>query len=308
MKGFGDVGMDPFDMFRSFFGNSPFEMGGSARNFHHQHEPKKVTLRISLEDAFKGKEAHLKLTRRGCCQLCNGIGGTKPPETCTACGGAGKVRRVMQLAPGMMQQSIGTCQDCRGQGTRVNSAHVCTMCDGAKTIEETTTISLQISKGVRNGEQVVLKNHGDYNVFTHTHDNLILVLQIKDHPRLKRNKDDLVLEHVVQLQDALTGAQIQYSHLDGVTYTLNAGNTIIEPNSIFKVSNLGMPRANKAPGFGDLYVVCQVAFPRNVFKNKSIIEDMFGKITSYKNERTLQMSPTSHFAEKNENTSGCRQQ
>ena len=306
VKGFGGAGTDPFDLFRSFFGGAPFDMGmgGTPRGF--RQEPKKVTLRVSLEDAYKGKEANLKLTRKGCCPSCKGSGGTKPPETCTSCGGAGKVRRVLQLAPGMMQQSIGMCSDCAGQGTRIHPAHKCTTCEGAKTIEETTTISMQIDKGVRDGEQVFLKNHGDYNVLTRNHDDLVLVIQIKDHPRLKRNKDDLVLEQVIQLQDALTGAKIQYSHLDGVTYTVDAKHRVIEPNSMYKVSNLGMPIGNKANGYGNLYIIFQVAFPRQVYDNTSLIEDLFGKIASYEDNKVVQMFPTSHHVENN--GQGCKQQ
>ena len=80
------------DLFSSFFGGS---FGGAGRGRREgRGRDLRVTLPISLEDAFHGKEAEIKLKRLESCDACAGSGcapGTNP-VTCPHCGGAGQVR------------------------------------------------------------------------------------------------------------------------------------------------------------------------------------------------------------------------
>ena len=99
------------DVFDDLFGEF---MGGSRR----QSGPRRganlqFNLEISLEDAYNGKRATIKVPTTVACEACHGSGakpGTKP-ATCSACNGHGKIR-----------QSQGfftierTCPVCMGNG------------------------------------------------------------------------------------------------------------------------------------------------------------------------------------------------
>ena len=308
---FGGGGFDPFEIFRSAFGGSdPF--GNFEGHFSRRKaQPKSVTLRVTLDDLYKGKDTQLKLTRNSCCVKCNGMGGSRPPIACIQCRGQGKVRRVMQIAPGMMQQSIGPCPDCNGIGMRIDPKHVCVVCNGNKTIEETTKFSVDIKAGTKDGEQILLKGYGDYNTNTHEHDDLILVLQQRKHERLTRHNNDLVLHQVIPLYDAITGGKISYHHLDGKMYTLQCNN-VISHDSIFKVRSLGMPVHNRNKTFGDLYVKFEVSFPKLLSSPKSSIEDALGKYKSTVAENTnvKLLEPSGHSGDftENDTPTQCRQQ
>ncbi|GMN60170.1 hypothetical protein TIFTF001_029254 [Ficus carica] len=76
--GGGAGGHDPFDIFQSFFGGSPF--GGSSRGGRRQRRGQDVVhpLKVSLEDLYLGTTKKLSLTRNGICSKCKGL-----PDTIT---------------------------------------------------------------------------------------------------------------------------------------------------------------------------------------------------------------------------------
>jgi DnaJ family protein A protein 2 len=278
-------GHDPFDVFKNFFGaEDPF--GHMHNPFgHHQRAQsnhlKKVSLLISLDDLYNGKQTTLKISRQGCCTGCNGKGGTSSHIVCLSCGGAGKVRRVIQLGPGMMQQSIGTCPDCDGQGSRIPPADICQICSGAKTIEVIETLSLTIKKGTRSGEQILLKNQGDYDTHRQTHEDLILILEQKPHSRFQRKDNDLLVEINVPLFNCITDASLKYHHIDSKEYILKTDSQVITPESYFRVKGFGMPIHNKTSQFGHLLIKFNVIFPQNLISHNVSVEDaLVGKLVN----------------------------
>ena len=265
---------DPFDMFRNFFGGDTF--GRQQRR--HTSQPKQVSLRISIEDIYNGKITTVKITRNGKCSTCNGNGsrpGTKADVTCTPCNGGGRVRRIIQIGPGLVQQSIGQCSECSGRGTRIDPTNRCVACDGTKTIEETSHITIEIKRGTRNDEKMLLKEQGDYNEHTGCNDDLILILQQKEHPRLTRRDTDIVMNQVVPLIDAITGASIRYKHLDGKEYVLTA-SSVITHGAVFKVHGMGMPDSTKSGEYGYLYIKFEIAFPRTTIDPHASVADALG--------------------------------
>lgn len=263
-------GSDPFDIFRNFFGGEdPFgaQFGSAFNSQRHAPTQQQLTLRISLEDLYSGKKTTVKVTRQGCCVSCNGTGGTAPRNVCASCSGAGKVRRVVQLGPGMVQQSVGTCTDCNGLGTRINPAFKCGVCQGNCTIEEDVQMSLDIKPGTQENERILLEGMGDYSNSTKQHNDIILVLKQKDHARFVRNGKDLIMEQVVPLYDALVGAKMMIRHLDGKEYILQSGYDVIQADRVYRVRGLGMPMHNRTSVFGDLYVKCNVSFPKTILRN-----------------------------------------
>ena len=119
MGGMGGAGAfsDIFeDMFGDFMGGRG-GAGGAQRGSDVQY-----TLELSMEEAFKGKEAQIKIPLASACDACEGTG-AKPGSSagqCTTCDGAGRVRQ---------QQGFftieRTCPTCNGQGNIISDP--CTM-------------------------------------------------------------------------------------------------------------------------------------------------------------------------------------
>lgn len=72
--GAGGGGHDPFDIFSSFFGGSPFGGGGGSSRGRRQRRGEDVIhpLKVSLEDLYSGISKKLSLSRNVICAKCNG--------------------------------------------------------------------------------------------------------------------------------------------------------------------------------------------------------------------------------------------
>ena len=267
-------GFDPMDIFKNFFGNDPFEHFNTHFNHVHSHvarpERKQVELRISLEDLYNGKTSHIKITRQAYCTACNATGSTAPPIKCNGCAGQGRVRKVMQLGPGMVQQIIGPCGDCDGSGQTFQKGKHCQICTGLGTFQETHQITLEIKPGTAENEKILLKDHGDYIKEYNCYSDLLLILKEKKHTRLQRKEDDLLLEHNISLTDALSGFKFAYVHLDQQTYIIENTAYVIKPNQLYGIKNMGMPKQNKKGHYGILYLKFDIHFPNLICESSSL--------------------------------------
>ena len=311
MGGGGGFGMDPMDIFKNFFGSdghspfghSPFSQMHSSRG----PDRKQVELRISLEDLYNGKETRVKISRQAYCQACNACGSTVPPIQCDACGGQGRVRRVIQIGPGMVQQSIGVCDKCHGSGIIIKPGFKCQVCNGQGTFQETHEITLDIKKGTMDNEKILLKQHGDYSKQHSCYSDLVLILKQKKHNRLKRKDNDLIIEHIISLSEALCGFSFAYVHLDSKTYVISNTSRVIKPNEVYMVEKMGMPKSNKRNQYGNLYIKFDIHFPNNLC-NAAALSPVLGKPKSCEQVgQVVHISPVNDFSEQ-ENTEQCRQQ
>ena len=116
--GFDFSGMDMGDIFGDIFGDF---FGGGRRNSNNngpaQGASVRLTVRITFEEAVFGCSKELEFPYKEECKTCHGTG-AKPgtsPETCSKCGGKGKVVYSQQSLFGMMQ-NVQTCPDCGGTG------------------------------------------------------------------------------------------------------------------------------------------------------------------------------------------------
>jgi DnaJ homolog subfamily A member 2 len=97
-------GMSAEDLFSHFFGGG---FGGGGRG--QSSGPKRGkdmthTLRVSLEDLYKGKTSKLALQKHVICKKCDGKGGKEGAvKTCNTCNGQGFRIGLRQIGP-MVQQ------------------------------------------------------------------------------------------------------------------------------------------------------------------------------------------------------------
>ncbi|KAJ0083447.1 hypothetical protein Patl1_30235 [Pistacia atlantica] len=88
--GGGGGGHDPFDIFQSFFGGSPFGGGSSRGRRQRRGEDVVHPLKVSLEDLYQGTTKKLSLSRNVICSKCNGKGSKSGASTkCVGCQGTG---------------------------------------------------------------------------------------------------------------------------------------------------------------------------------------------------------------------------
>lgn len=75
-------------------------------------------------------------------------GKSKIVEKCSTCRGSGVTVSVQQIGPGMIQQVQNVCNDCKGQGERINPKDKCRTCAGKKVSESRGLPIGEIGNGV----------------------------------------------------------------------------------------------------------------------------------------------------------------
>ncbi len=130
------------DIFDDLFGDVMGRRGRSSGR--ERGSDLRYNMEITLEDAFAGKTASLKVPTSITCDACSGSG-AKPgskPKTCTTCGGQGRVRA---------QQGFfaieRTCPTCQGRGEIIDNP--CAVCNGAGRVSRDRTLSVNIPGGRR---------------------------------------------------------------------------------------------------------------------------------------------------------------
>ncbi|KAL8144007.1 hypothetical protein V2J09_017039 [Rumex salicifolius] len=259
----GGGGMhNPFDIFESFFGGSPF--GGGSRGGRRQRRGEDVIhpLKISLENLYSGTSKKLSLSRNVICSKCNGKGSKSGASMkCAVCDGTGMKVSIRQLGPSMIQQMQHPCNDCKGTGEAISKEDRCPNCKGEKVVQEKKVLEVVVEKGMQHGQKITFPGEADEAPDTITGD-IVFVLQQKEHPRFKRKGDDLFYEHTLSLTEALCGFKFILTHLDGRHLLIKSNpGEVIKPGQFKAIEDEGMPMYRKSFMRGKLYIHFTVEFP-----------------------------------------------
>src|SRR6185312_4361079 len=140
-----------------------FGMGGGARRGRGSGRERGADLRynmeISLEEAYSGKAAQLRIPTSVTCEACSGSGaksGTKP-KACPTCGGQGRIRH----AQGFFTLER-TCPGCQGRGQVIDNP--CPACAGSGRVTRERALSVNIPAGVEDGTRIRLAGEGEAGV------------------------------------------------------------------------------------------------------------------------------------------------
>src|SRR5499433_3009787 len=135
--GFGaDFASTFADIFDDFFGMGRGRGRGGGRE---RGADLRYNMEITLEEAFRGKQAQVRLPTSVICETCSGSGakaGSKP-KPCATCHGQGKVRH----AQGFFTLER-TCPACHGRGQVIDDP--CPSCSGSGRVTRERTLSVNI--------------------------------------------------------------------------------------------------------------------------------------------------------------------
>jgi len=242
-------------------------VGGGPSSSSNQSRPKrrgvdiKHKLSVTLEDLYHGKSTKLALSRSILCSNCNAKGGDKISK-CSTCKGRGRVVIQKQMGP-VLQRFESTCRLCHGSGEFIEDSHICTKCNGNKTIEERKILTLNIPPGCSNGEDIIFKGEGDQGIDIIPGD-VVVTIEVKPHQIFKRKANDLYMNYKIDLLTALAGGSFIINHLNKkklLKIDIIPGE-IIKPNSLKVISGSGMPNKEIPGTFGDLIIHFDVEFPK----------------------------------------------
>ena len=222
--GFDFSGMDFGDMFGDIFGD--FFGGGSRRgasNGPMKGANLRTSVRITFEEAVFGCEKEIDMVLKGECTTCGGTG-AKPgtsPETCTKCGGKGKVVFSQQSLFGMVQ-NVQTCPECNGSGKIIKDR--CTSCRGTGYTSSRKKIKVSIPAGIDNGQSVRIREKGEPGVNGGPRGDLLVEVIVSSHPIFQRQDMNIFSTAPISFAQAVLGGETRISTVDGdVIYEVKPG-------------------------------------------------------------------------------------
>uniref|UniRef100_A0A0C9RIX4 DnaJ protein ERDJ3B n=1 Tax=Wollemia nobilis TaxID=56998 RepID=A0A0C9RIX4_9CONI len=237
-------GMNFQDIFSSFF-------GGGAPEEEEERTVKGddviVYLHATLEDLYMG--GTLKVWRE------KNI--LKPAPGKRQCNCRNEMYHK-QIGPGMFQQI---------------TQQVCEQCPNVKYEREGDFITVDIEKGMQDGQEIVFYEDGEPITDGEPGD-LKFKIYTAPHEKFTREGNDLRTTVTITLREALVGFEKSIPHLDGHLVSIGSKG-IIKPKEVRRFKGEGMP-LHMSTKKGDLFVTYEVLFPSKLTEEqKNKIKEVF---------------------------------
>ena len=259
--GFGGGGGDPFggggmgDIFEQFFGG-----GRRDRSGPRQGSDLRTAMEIDLEEAYRGAQKRLTITRPERCADCDGQG--HPPgtdaRTCPECNGHGQVTHVQQTPLGRVQQTQ-TCRRCTGEGQLYETT--CDTCRGDGQVRREATLSVDVPAGIRDGQTLRMEREGAPGENGGPNGDLLIEVTVAEHPDFEREGDDLHHRLAISFPQAVFGDTVEVPTVEEETELEIPAGT--QSGERFTIRGEGMPRLRRH-GHGNLHVHVQVVTPERL--------------------------------------------
>lgn len=258
--GFGSAFSDIFeDMFGEMMGGAG---GGRRSSGPLRGSDMQFSLDVTLEDAFKGKDAKLKIPTVATCDDCKGSGSADggKAEKCADCGGAGRVRA---------QQGFFTieraCTTCGGQGSVIKSP--CKTCSGAGRVRGDKTVQISIPAGISEGQRIRLSGEGEAGVRGGPAGDLFVLINIKPHKFFKREGANLHCRVPVPMTTAALGGNLDVPTIEGKKSSVKIPSGT-QTGQQLRLKGQGM-NIMRSENRGDMFVEIFVETPVNLDKKQT---------------------------------------
>ena len=252
-------------------------------------------LNVSIVDIYKGSLIEFKIDRYN---LRSGKQPTKENLVCNDCKGNGSVTRVVQIGPGMMQQSTQNCDKCGGQGTSFPSEFF---------EKKTQTFSKTLPKGIIDSEKIIIEDKGHEipacfkDKFPNkTRTDIVLVIAEKREIEIdgykyvrgvQRSPFNIAIDLNIEVHEAICGTYKSIPYINGETVCVKipAGTIFEKPQQVVIIPQMGMPFYKQKDTFGDLYVILNVKDKFNIDNQKlqNIWEIITNRSMNTDNKNTL---------------------
>ena len=267
---FGGGFADIFDeMFGEFTGN---RRGGRQRT---RGGDLRYDMEVSLEDAFAGKQAKIRIPAATTCDTCGGSGaeGGSQPTACPSCHGAGRVR----ASQGFFTVER-TCPSCHGAGQVIENP--CRDCSGSGRVAKEKTLSVNVPAGIEDGTRIRLAGEGEAGLRDGPPGDLYIFVTVAPHRLFQRDGANLHLVVPIEMTTAALGGSVEVPTIDGkrARITIPPGT---QSDHQFRLRGKGMS-VMRSGARGDLFVHTRVETPVNLTKEQKELLEKFAAAGSRK--------------------------
>ncbi len=273
----GGAGGGFADIFEDIFGDM---MGGGrnrrSSNGRERGADLRFNMEISLEEAYTGKTAQIRVPSSISCDVCSGIGakpGTQPTQ-CGTCGGAGRVR----ASQGFFSVERA-CPTCNGRGTIIKDP--CGKCSGQGRVNQERSLEVNIPAGIEDGTRIRLTAEGEAGSRGGPAGDLYIFISIKPHEFFQRDGADLYCKVPVSMTTAALGGQFEVATLDGTQTRVKVPEGTAYGKQ-FRLKGKGMPVLRQT-AMGDLYIQIDIETPQNLSARQRELLEEFDSLSSKEN-------------------------
>jgi molecular chaperone DnaJ len=272
-QGFGNDFASTFsDIFEDLFGMGGRRSGRSGGR--ERGADLRYNMEITLEEAFSGKTAQIRIPTSVTCEACSGSG-AKPgskPKTCQTCSGQGKVRH----AQGFFTLER-TCPSCHGRGQVIEDP--CPKCSGSGRVMRERTLSVNVPAGVEDGTRIRLAGEGEAGLRGGPQGDLYIFLSLAPHQFFQRDGADLHCRVPISMVTAALGGGFEVPTIDGGKTRVKVPEGT-QSGRRFRLVGKGMP-VLRARETGDMYVQVLVETPQSLTKRQKELLQEFEQQSSH---------------------------
>ena len=223
---------------------------------------------VSFDEAVRGADRHVTVTRLAACGGCAGSGTVRMPEArCQYCGGTGSIRS----ARGHMVFAR-SCPHCGGTGQQRQAS--CSRCGGVGIETRTESIVVTLPPGTADGARLRVAGKGNCGRTGGSCGDLYVTVQVQPHPLFRRDGDDLLLQVPVAVHEAGLGTKIDVPTLEGAARLRIPPGT--QSGQRFRLRERGVPGRDGRRG--DLVVEIRIVLPKLLDERSKELLREFGRV------------------------------
>ena len=257
-----------------------FSPGGASRGLR---EPKRgadlhQAITLSFDEAMRGGQRHVTVTRQVRCHTCEGAGRLQTAESrCTHCHGAGDLKS----ARGHMVFSK-PCAHCGGSGRQQQVP--CPTCGGQQFEMRSEAMTIQVPSGLADLARVRVPAMGHVGSNGGDAGDLFITVHVEPHPLFRRDGDDLHLTIPLAVHEAALGAKVDVPSIDGPARLRIPPGT--QSGQRFRLRERGVPSPRDGRR-GDLVIEVRLVLPRLLDERSKELLREFGRINGEDVRREL---------------------
>ena len=229
------------------------------------------SITLSFEDAMRGGQRSITITRQDHCRACGGSGRQDMSERrCVQCQGVG----LLRSARGHMVFSK-PCPPCHGTGRQVDAR--CPACGGQQTEMRSEALTIGVPAGLGDGAHIRVPGKGHAGPSGGEHGDLHITVRVVPHPFFRREGDDLHIVVPVAVHEAALGAKLDVPSLDGRARLRVPPGT--QTGQRFRLRERGVTSVRDGRR-GDLVVEVRLVLPRVLDERSKELLREFGRINA----------------------------
>ena len=249
------------DLFGDFMGNGAGGRARGGRGGSARGADLRYNLTITLEEAFAGKRAQIRVPTAVACESCSGSGSESgsEPVGCPTCRGAGRVRS---------QQGFftveRTCPTCQGSGRVIKNP--CRACSGSGVQQREKTLAVNIPAGVEDGTRIRLSGEGEAAIRGGQPGDLYIFVTVAPHRMFRREAANIFCRVPIPMVTAALGGQVEVPTIEGrrLRIAVPAGT---QAGKQIRLRSKGMSELH-GQARGDMFVEIVVETPVNLTKRQ----------------------------------------